>query len=129
MVGEQPIRSRRSLILGHDDHTLSPLVRTRYSLPRSSSTATSSATPATPVIRPGEHNVEGKGSFGSDLEVVRESPGTGLSQGRKRTRVAIKRALSSKTSTKKARAVTPPTSAPLKAKSLSTNTFTQTLMN
>ncbi|KAI5652613.1 hypothetical protein M9H77_29800 [Catharanthus roseus] len=52
MEGEQPIRLRRSLALGHDDHTLSPLARTRYFSLGSSSTTTLSATPATLVIRP-----------------------------------------------------------------------------
>ncbi|KAI5675778.1 hypothetical protein M9H77_06728 [Catharanthus roseus] len=51
MAGEQPIRSRRSITLGHDDRTLSLLARTRYSSPGSSSTAASSATLVTPVIR------------------------------------------------------------------------------
>ncbi|KAI5681113.1 hypothetical protein M9H77_02340 [Catharanthus roseus] len=48
MAGEQPIRPRRSLALGHEDRTLSPLARTRYFSPRSSSTLPSSATPTTP---------------------------------------------------------------------------------
>ncbi|KAI5681418.1 hypothetical protein M9H77_02646 [Catharanthus roseus] len=42
----------------------------------------------------GEHNVEGKGSFGSDLEVIGVTPGTGLSQGKKRTGAALKGASS-----------------------------------
>ncbi|KAI5672807.1 hypothetical protein M9H77_13171 [Catharanthus roseus] len=50
MAREQQIKPRRSLALGLDDHTLSPLARTRYSSPSSSSTTTSSATPISPVI-------------------------------------------------------------------------------
>ncbi|KAI5658501.1 hypothetical protein M9H77_27294 [Catharanthus roseus] len=42
----------------------------------------------------GEHNVEGKGSSRSDLEVVGLTPDTGLSQGRKRTRAVLKGASS-----------------------------------
>ncbi|KAI5649718.1 hypothetical protein M9H77_35723 [Catharanthus roseus] len=84
MVGEQPIGPRRSLALGLDDLTLSPLARTRYSSPSSTSTTTSSATPVSLGIRLSmedidegfeedierEHNAEGRGSSGSDLEVV-----------------------------------------------------------
>ncbi|KAI5668674.1 hypothetical protein M9H77_18527 [Catharanthus roseus] len=95
MAGEQPIRPKRFLALGHDDQTLTPLVRTRYSFSGSLSTATSFATPATPVIRSsmkdiderieegyeGEHNAEGIGSSRSDLEVVGVTPGTGLRTG------------------------------------------------
>ncbi|KAI5668017.1 hypothetical protein M9H77_17870 [Catharanthus roseus] len=140
--GEQPIRPRRSLALRLDNCTLSPLARTRYSSPRLSSDATSSATPVTLVIRPsmedidegieegseGEHNVEGNGSSWSDLEVVGVTPGIGLSQGRKRTRVAIKGALSSKTSAKQARAATTPLSLPLKAKNaLNKHFYTKTV--
>ncbi|KAI5677037.1 hypothetical protein M9H77_07987 [Catharanthus roseus] len=51
IASEKPIRPKRSLALGHDDRALSPLARTRYSSPGSSSTATLSTTPATPVIR------------------------------------------------------------------------------
>ncbi|KAI5671850.1 hypothetical protein M9H77_12214 [Catharanthus roseus] len=86
MAGEQSIRPRRSLALGHDDHILSPLVRTKYSFPRSSSTGTSFATPATlsmedidQGIEEGskrKHNAEEKGSSGSDLEVVEVISGT-----------------------------------------------------
>ncbi|KAI5681360.1 hypothetical protein M9H77_02587 [Catharanthus roseus] len=65
----------------------------------------------------GEHNAEGRGSSGPDLEVVVMTLITGLNQGRKRTRAALKSASSSKISAKKTRAITPPTSAPLKVKS------------
>ncbi|KAI5650151.1 hypothetical protein M9H77_36156 [Catharanthus roseus] len=120
MAGEQPIRPGRSLAFGHDNHTLSPLPRTRYFSPGSLSKATSSATLATQVIW--------KGSSRSYLEVVGVTPGTGLSQGRKRTRAALKRASSLKTSAKKARAVTPP-SAFIKAKSALNKHFTQRMLN
>ncbi|KAI5681432.1 hypothetical protein M9H77_02660 [Catharanthus roseus] len=52
MAGEQPIRLKRSLTLRLDDHTFSPLARTRYSSLGLSSTTTLSATPVTPVVRP-----------------------------------------------------------------------------
>ncbi|KAI5650114.1 hypothetical protein M9H77_36119 [Catharanthus roseus] len=51
MVGERLIRPRRSLPLGHDDCILSPLARSRYSFPGSSSTMTSSTMPGTLIIR------------------------------------------------------------------------------
>ncbi|KAI5680856.1 hypothetical protein M9H77_02083 [Catharanthus roseus] len=66
MVGEQPIRPRKSLALGLDDCILSPLTRTRYFSLGSTSTATSSATPGSSR----GNNSEGKGNSGSDLEVV-----------------------------------------------------------
>ncbi|KAI5663715.1 hypothetical protein M9H77_23038 [Catharanthus roseus] len=50
MAGEQPIRPKRSLALGHDARTLSPLARSGYSLPESSSIVILSTIPATPVI-------------------------------------------------------------------------------
>ncbi|KAI5677654.1 hypothetical protein M9H77_08604 [Catharanthus roseus] len=52
IVSEQPTRPRKSLALGHEDCTFSPLARTRYSFLGSSSTVASFATVFTPVIRP-----------------------------------------------------------------------------
>ncbi|KAI5671591.1 hypothetical protein M9H77_11955 [Catharanthus roseus] len=129
----QPIRvllnakPRRSLALGLDNCALSPLAKTKYSSSHSTSTTTSFAAPVSPSIRPpmedidegfeegseGEHNAEGRSSSGSDLEVVRMTPGTGRGQGRKRMRAALKGASSSNISAKKARAITPPPYAPL----------------
>ncbi|KAI5661702.1 hypothetical protein M9H77_21025 [Catharanthus roseus] len=87
MSGKQPIRPRRSLALGLDDRTLSPLARTRYSSHSSTITATSSVTLLMEDIDEGieessdeEHNDEGRGSFEFDLEVVGMTPGTGLKE-------------------------------------------------
>ncbi|KAI5658470.1 hypothetical protein M9H77_27263 [Catharanthus roseus] len=63
----------------------------------------------------GEHNAERRSSSRSELEVVGMTLGTGLRQGKKRTRATLKGTSSSNISTKKARVVTPP-STPLKTK-------------
>ncbi|KAI5653982.1 hypothetical protein M9H77_31169 [Catharanthus roseus] len=94
MAGERPIRPKISFALGHDDRTLSlpwrgpntphsgHQAQQHHLLHQPLHSINQSVEDSDEGIEEGsegEHNAKGKGSSGSDLEVVWVTPGTGLS--------------------------------------------------